>query len=345
MKAISLTALQKLEMKDVAEPALAGPHDVLLQMTAVGVCGSDVHYYRDGRVGSQVITFPFSLGHEGAAVVLQTGPAVTRVRKGDRVAVDPAAPCGACDQCRAGRRHTCRKLKFLGTPNQLEGCLRERIVMPEDCCFPLAAGTTFDQGALVEPLSIAAYAVQLGQVQSAHAVGILGAGPIGLSVLLCLRHAGHARLYVTEPLAYRRAVAQQLGASWAGDPAAGDLTVAVETHEPLGLDVVFECCGEQAAVDAALRLLKPGGTLVLVGIPTVERISLAIDVARRKELRIQNVRRQNECVAAALALIERDRLPAAALHTHTFPFARTAEAFDLVASYRDGVLKAMIHLP
>jgi L-iditol 2-dehydrogenase len=344
MRAIELIAPKKLELHEVPEPAAPGPGEVLLAVESVGVCGSDVHYYNDGRVGDQIITFPYAIGHECSATVLAIGNAVTRVKVGDRVAIEPAVSCGACDQCRAGRRHTCRALQFLGTPGQLAGCLRERLVMPERCCLPLAPRTTLDQGALVEPLSIAVYAAQLGAPRPGQRIAILGAGPIGLALLLCLRHAGHARIYVTEPLAYRREKAEQLGAIQTLDPRAADCVQVWQSDEPLGFDLVFECCGQQTAVDEALRLLKPGGTLVLVGIPTVERLTFDIAVARRKEITIRNVRRQNECAAAAVDLIERGDVPMQQLQTHTFPFARSAEAFDLVAHYRDGVIKAMIHV-
>jgi len=344
MKALALTAIKQLAWQDVPEPAPPGPREVLLEVAAVGVCGSDLHYYNHGRIGSLVVQFPLILGHECSGRVLSVGPTVTRVQPGDHVAVEPALSCGACDQCLAGRRHTCRRLKFLGCPGQLAGCLCERIVMPEECCFPVAAATTPAQAVLVEVLSIAVYAVRQGGVPPDAAVGILGAGPIGLAVLLVLRQAGLRKLYVTEPLAARRAAAARLGAAWTGDPYAADPAAAVGARAPLGLDVVFECCGQQAAVDDALRLLKPGGTLAMVGIPTVDRISLTIDMARRREVRFQNVRRQNDCIPAALELIERGGLPVQQLHTHTFPFARATEAFDLVANYRDGVIKAVIEV-
>ena len=344
MKAMVLVAIEKLELVDVPEPAPPGPRDVLLEVAAVGVCGSDLHYFNHGRIGSLVVHYPMILGHECSARVLAVGSAVTRVRPGDRVAVEPAVSCGVCDQCRAQRRHTCRQLKFLGCPGQLSGCLCERIVLPEECCFPIASATTLDQAVLVEVLSIAVYAVRRGEIRPGATVGILGAGPIGLAILLVLRQAGFRTACVTEPLAARRALAAQLGAGWVGDPYAADAAQVFGPREPLGLDVVFECCGRQEAVDDALRLLKPGGTLMMVGIPTVDRISLTIDMARRKEVRFQNVRRQNECLPAALELIERDGLPVQQLHTHTFPFDRAAEAFNLVANYRDGVVKALIHV-
>ncbi len=344
MKAVLLTAMKKLEVREVPAPAAPQGHDVLLDVESVGVCGSDIHYYNDGRVGDQVITFPFAIGHECSATVRAVGSAVTHVKIGDRVAVEPAISCGVCDQCRAHRRHTCRKLLFLGCPGQLEGCLREQLVMPEENCFPLAATTTLDQGALVEPLSIAVYAAGLGAPQRGQTCAILGAGPIGLGVLMVLRQLGLDNIYVSEPLEYRRQQAKQFGARHTFNPFASDLAAAWEPKEPLGFDIVYECCGQQAAIDDGLHLLRPGGTLVLVGIPTVNRISLAMDYARRKEITLRNVRRQNDSVVPALQHIESGAIAMHKMQTHVFPVAQAAAAFDLVANYGDGVLKAMIHL-
>ncbi len=137
MKAMMLTGIRQMEMFDIPEPALSGPKDVRIKMISVGVCGSDIHYYTTGRIGSQIVEYPFAVGHEGAGVVVETGTGVTRVKKGDKIAIDPAMPCWLCDQCLSGRHHTCRRLRFLGCPGQAEGCLTEYLVMPEECCFPL----------------------------------------------------------------------------------------------------------------------------------------------------------------------------------------------------------------
>ncbi|MFH1023143.1 MAG: alcohol dehydrogenase catalytic domain-containing protein [Planctomycetota bacterium] len=342
MNAAILTGLRKIVVREVPEPRIAGPRDVLLRVDAVGVCGSDIHYYRHGRVGSQVVTYPYRVGHEMSATVLETGRAVRRVRPGDRVAVDPAAWCGRCDQCRAGRFHTCRNLKFLGTPGQGDGCLCERIVMPAASCFPLRTSTTAEDGALVEPLSIGIYSVSLAGGVAGKKIAILGCGPIGLCVLLAAREAGARRVYATDKIASRLAVARRQGASWAGNPDRADIVRQIARREPLSLDIVFECCGKSEALDQAVNLLKPGGTLVIVGIPATDTITLSIDKLRRKEITIRNVRRQNECVEPAVHFIEKHRREARFLVTHRFPLAESKKAFDLVSGYRDGVLKAMI---
>jgi L-iditol 2-dehydrogenase len=343
MKAMMLTGIRRMEMREVPDPAIRGDRDVLLRMAVIGVCGSDIHYYVDGRIGSQVVEYPFTVGHEGAAVVESVGRGVKRVKPGDRVAIEPAMPCGDCDQCRAGRPHTCRKLRFLGCPKQAEGCLSEKIVMPEGSCFPIRDGMSFEQAALSEPLAIGVYGVRQSIPMKGARIGILGAGPIGLSVLLPAKAQGAGRIYVTDRIDARVEFARKMGATWAGNPDREDIVEAVRSREPGLLDAVFECCGQQAAIDQAFEILKPGGKIMVIGIPKEKRLSFPVDTMRHREACIQNVRRQNHCIQPTLDMIDRKEADVDPLVTHRFPFEKTREAFDLVADYRDGVIKAMVH--
>ncbi len=346
MKAALLTGLRQIGVFDTPAPDLARDDDVLLRMERVGVCGSDVHYFAHGRIGRQIVSFPYCIGHEGSASVVRVGHAVTRVKAGDRVAIEPARSCGACDQCQAGRPHTCRRLLFLGTPGQGPGCLSEFIVMPQECCFPVAPATDADRAALIEPLSIALYAVRLpGLPLAGKRCAILGCGPIGLSVLLALQAHGSDDVAMTDIRDYRLAVARQAGAGWTARADAGDPAAALEERDPLGMDIVWECCGQQAALDQAVLMLKPGGTLVVVGIPEEERVSLPLDEMRRREIRLLNVRRQNGCVQDALDLIEQRGVNPDFLITHRFPLDQVQTAFETAHAYADGIVKAMIVFP
>ena len=337
-----LTGIRRMEMQDVPTPRVAGDRDVLIRMGAVGVCGSDVHYYQRGKIGTQVVTYPFAVGHECAGVVDAVGAGVTSVKPGDRVAVDPAITCGECDQCRVGRPHTCRRLRYLACPDQAHGCLSEFILMPEPNCVPIRDTMTLEQAALSEPLSIGVYAVALAELPRGAKVGILGSGPIGLSVLLPARVEGASAVYMTDKIDARCDVARSAGADWTGNPDTQDVVAQVSALEPAQLDVVFECCGDQAALDQAVDLLKPGGRLMMVGIPPENTISFNINTLRHKEIGIRNVRRQTGCVQRALDLIDTGRVNVDFMVTHRFPFDRVQDAFDLVADYRDGVVKAMI---
>lgn len=344
MKAAVLTSIKGMEISEIPTPKLMCDTDVLIRITHVGVCGSDVHYYTTGRIGSQVVKYPFPVGHEAAGVVEQIGKRVTHVKVGDNVAIEPAMPCYQCDQCQKGREHTCRKLKFLGCPGQADGCLSDQIVMPETSCIKIPDNVTLQEAALSEPLSIGVYAVKQSIPMKNAKVGILGFGPIGFSVMYPALLQGAESVYVTDKLDYRLELAKQCGARWTGNTSRTNIVEEITKQEPLLLDVVFECCGQQEALDQAIDLLKPGGKLMIVGIPETDRISFSIDLLRRKEITIFNVRRQNHCVEEALEMISSRKLDVNKMVTHHFPLSKTKDAFDLVMNYDDKVMKAMILL-
>ncbi len=329
-------------MQEMAEPEITGPLDVKLRVLTVGVCGSDMHYYRQGRIGDQVVEFPFVIGHELSAIVEQTGDQVTRVKIGDMVAVDPLIWCGKCDQCKSGRIYTCRDQVFMGCPGQLGGALVEKLVMPEACCHVMPDGMAPTQAALVEPLSIAVWAVKLAGDVAGKTIAILGSGPIGLSVMMVLKAAGAGKVYMTDIRDYRSELAAKLGADWTGNPETSDIITAINTAEPLGVDIAFECAGEQSTSDQCCELIAPGGQIVLVGIHEVDRLSFDMNLMRRKEIRVQNVRRQNHCVDEAIEMIALGSVDMDALVSHHLPLARAGEAFDVVSEYKDNVIKAMI---
>lgn len=344
MKVIVLTGINQMELRDVPEPSIKEDSDVLLKIEKVGICGSDVHYYETGRIGRQIVEYPFIIGHECAATVKAVGKSVTRVKVTDKVAVDPAVWCHQCSQCRMGRENTCENLRFLGCPGQGGGCLCEYIIMPQESCFLTAGAITLEQAALCEPFSIGLYAVKRAHVPQNANIAILGTGPIGLSVLLAVKVEKARKIYVTDKIDTRLEAARGAGAAWTGNPNRIDIVKDILTAEPLGLDVVFECCGQQDALDQAFDILRPGGQLVIIGTARQERISFDVDKFKRKELSIRYIRRQNHCVQAALDLIETGQVNVDFMITHHFPLEETKKGFDLVAGYRDGVIKAMINL-
>lgn len=343
MKAMILTGLMKMEIIEKPAPEIKNPGDVLVKMKSVGICGSDIHYYKEGRIGSQVVKYPFTLGHEGSGIVEKIGKAVKNVRPGDRIAIDPSMPCFSCDQCKMGRFHTCRNILFLGCPGQAEGCMSEYIVIPSSSCFPLNKNISLDQAALSEPLSVGLYATRLSVPLKNARVAILGSGPIGVSVMLSAVHYGADRVYMTDLLDERLLLASEMGAHWTGNPDKEDVVSEILERETLQLDAVFECCGKQEAMDQAIRLLKPGGKFVIVGVPAFDNWILGTDEMRKKELCIQNVRRQNKSLESTLELISDGGIRPDKMQTHTFGFEQIREAFDLVAGYKDGVMKAMIN--
>ena len=345
MQAAFLTGIGRIEIRQAPEPRLTRPGDVLLEVAAVGICGSDAHYFRVGGIGSQVVSFPWVVGHECAGKVVEAGADVKYLKPGQRVAVDPLITCGQCDQCRAGREHTCRNQKFLGYPGQSPGALSEYLVMPAQCCYALPDSMSLAEAVMVEPFAIGLYSQRMARAHPEAKIAIFGSGPIGLCVLLALRAAGEYTIYATDLVDERLEVARRCGADWVGNPRREDIVATLSRLEPLGMDFVFECAGQQETLDQGVELLKPGGTLLIVGIPELERVSFSISQLRRKELRLENVRRQNQCTAPAIELVARGTVNVEQLVTHHFPLAETQKAFELAAGYREGVVKALIHLP
>ena len=344
MKAAVLTGICQMQVADVPQPKIEKDGDVLLKIEMVGVCGSDVHYYETGRIGSQIVKYPFVVGHECAATVAAVGKSVTGVKVGDAVVVDPAVSCHNCFQCRIGRENTCYNLRFLGTPGQGGGCLCEYIVMSQECCYPTKGVLTFEQAVLCEPLSIAAYSVERAKVPKNANIVIIGAGPIGLCTFVSAKAKKVNTCYITEKNPERVDAAKKAGATWVGNPDRQDIVNEILGQQPDGLDFAFECAGQQETVDQCMDMLRPGGTLVLTGIPRFDRISLAIDKMRRKEITIVNIRRQNEFTQKSVDLIASGKVNVDFMVTHHFPLEETQKAFDLVAGYHDGVIKAMISM-
>jgi len=344
MKAVALADIEQFQLLDMSDPVLNDQFNVLLRVRNVGICGSDIHYFEEGRIGDQIIDFPFTLGHEFSAIVEEVGDEVTTVQRGDLVAGEPAVSCHQCDQCLANRPHTCRELRFIGAPGQLRGAMSEYIAVPETNCYPVPEHMTAEAACLAEPLSIGCYAVELAPDITESTVGILGAGPIGLGVYFAAREEGITAAYCTDKLDYRCGIAKDVGIDWSGNPDTEDVVGEIREVEPAGLDVVFECCGDQEALDQGIDLLKPGGTLLIVGIPSEDHISFDIDTIRRKEITIKNVRRQNHQMQPAIDLVANNPDVTETLYTHQFPPEQAQLAFGTVADYRDNVVKAMVEM-
>ena len=345
MKQIVLTGIREMAVTETENPTVIQPGEVKIKMSVIGVCGSDIHYYSEGKIGTQVVQYPFAVGHECSGVIMETGNDVTNVKVGDLVVVDPSVHCGQCDQCISGRPHTCRNNRFLGCPGQLDGCLSEYIVMPAFTCFPVTGKMNPVQAALIEPLTIGVYTVKLAKIEDpAISVGIFGAGPIGLSVLMKLLADGVKDITMIEPLEYRLQKALEIGAKFIVNPDKVNVEEVVKANHKFLLDVVYEASGDQKAVTNAVKILKPGGKLVLVGIPPSAQYTFDMDLMRRKELTVINVRRQNHCVEEAIELVVTGKIDVEKMVTHHFSLNETPVAFELVEGYKDGVIKAMIEV-
>jgi L-iditol 2-dehydrogenase len=290
----------------------------LVRITAVGLCGSDLHWWDEGGIGDARLDRPLVLGHESAGVIA-AGP-----RRGQRVAIDPAIPDETCAQCRRGYRNLCPQVRFAGH-GSTDGGLREYAAWPTRLLHPLPDGLTDADGALLEPLGVALHAVDLGHVRLASGAAVIGCGPIGLLIIALLRLAGVSRVIAADPLPHRRLAAAALGAEPAGPGTDG-----------AGVGTSFEVAGTDEAVAAAITATEPGGRVVLVGIPDHDRTSFSASAARRKGLTFAMSRRMNETYPRAIALAGSGWVDLASLVTHREPLRRTAEAFG-TAARREGL--------
>jgi len=258
---------EDLRLEEVPEPEI-GPGQVLLKLGAGGICGSDLHYFLHGRVGSFVIREPLIPGHEVSGVVAKVGSGVTRVKEGDRVAINPSHACGTCKGCRAGRENLCSSMRFLGSASvfpHVQGAFRELFVMGERQCIPVSSGVPLGELAFAEPLSVALHAVHRGGNLLGKSVLITGAGTIGCLTVIAARLAGAARIVVSDVVDRPLAMAREIGAD-AALRADRLPTEPVDLQGALGeIDVALEVAGHPTAVATCLAAVVRGGRIVQVG--------------------------------------------------------------------------------
>jgi L-iditol 2-dehydrogenase len=319
-------------------PPIVGPDEVLLRVTAVGLCGSDLHWYTDGAIGETRLDRPLVLGHEIGAVI-EDGP-----RRGTRVAVDPADPCGDCAICRGGHEELCTTMRFAGH-GTTDGGLRRFMSWPERHLRPVPDSIGDAEASLLEPLGVALHAIDLGAVAPGVRAAVIGCGPIGLLVIGALRAAGIDDIVATDLLPHRVEAARVAGASHAvqarsgaGDEGGreGDIAGHDASEPPLAeAEVVFDCDGGGSAVEAAVRIAAPAGRVVLVGIPADDRTSFTASTARRKGLTFVVSRRMTAPdLDRAIDLAAGGRIGLSSLITDRFAIEDSQQAFAALAARR-----------
>lgn len=324
MKALRLHSPGDLRLHEEPIP-VPGEGEKLLRVTAVGICGSDLHWFNEAGIGDSRLDRPLILGHEFTALT----------ENGQRMAVDPSIPCGTCEYCLRGDSNLCESLLFAGHANQ-DGALRQNITWPERCLHPLPDAISDSQGVLLEPLGIAIHAVDLAHLQVGMSVGVFGCGPVGLLILQLARLVGAKTILVTDLLPHRLETARSLGADETYLVGNSYSSREAGLLDGQVLDVVFEAAGENAAVEMAIAAARPGGKVILVGIPADDRTSFTASVARRKGLTLKLVRRMKLTYPRAIALVESGKVDVRSLVTHTFSLDQAAEAFA-TAARREGL--------
>lgn len=349
MQAVLLHGPRDLRLERIARPDAPGPGMALLRVTAVGICGSDLHTYEDARIGDTVVAAPLILGHEFAGVVVAVGPEAldgnaAPLLPGTRVAVDPAQPCGRCEMCVQGHPNLCHRLHFCGTyPDQ--GSLAEYMIMPARSCFPIPPEVDDASAAMLEPFGVALHAVDLAHLRVADNVVILGAGPIGLYILQLVRLSGAGPIFVVDQFPWRLALAER----WGGVPinfTAVDPVAAIrEATGGRGVDVAIEAAWADHSIQQAAEMARLGGRLVLVGIPGPDKLEMKHSTARRKGLTIRMSRRMKHIYPRALKLVASGAVDLLGIVSHRFPLAETPAAYALNHGYHDNVVKIIVDVP
>ena len=321
-----------------------GPGQIRVRVGAVGLCGSDLHYYSEGSIGDLLCRYPMVLGHEPAGVVDKIGAGVTGFAAGDRVALEPALYCYHCEYCLAGRHNVCANLRFMSNPED-PGFLRDLVLLPPHNVLGIPDHVSLDEGTVVEPLAVVLHSMKFAQIGMGDTAVVFGAGPIGLLTIACLRLAGAGRIWVFEPVAHRREIAMEMGATAVFDPAAVNPAKQIEAETGgKGVDVAIDCAAKGGSINHCLHVTRNAGRVVFTGIPSEAIVPLEFHVARRKEITMYNVRRSNHEAGVALQLVaERGDLFRPML-THAIPFDDADRAFRTLEQRADGAAKIVIRL-
>lgn len=332
----------QLEERPIPKP---GKGEVLLAVKSVGICGSDVHYWTQGYIGDFVLKAPMIMGHESSGEVVGVGEGVVNLKIGDRVAVEPGVPCQTCSYCKGGRYNLCLDMKFCATP-PIDGSLANYYVHPADFCYKLPDHVTFDEGALLEPLSVGVHACQRAGVSLGSKVLICGAGPIGLVCLLTAKACGASTIAITDIDSGRLEVAKQLGATYTIRVNTRDCReLANQISEIMGCqpDKTIECSGAQPAITTGIFATRSGGVMVLIGLGAPE-IMLPIVDASVREVDIRGIFRYCNCYPVALEMISSGAVDVKPLITHSYNLHQTIDAFERAKTGEGGAIKVIIHI-
>jgi L-iditol 2-dehydrogenase len=313
---------------------------VRVRTAAVGICGSDLHYFGEGGIGDVPCVYPMVLGHEPTGIVEESGNGWT---KGDRVSLEPALYCYHCEFCLRGRHNVCSNLRFLSTP-QDPGFFRDLVDLPPHNMLPLPANVSLAEGTLIEPLAVVLHSMEFAAFQPGETAVVLGCGPIGLLTIAMLRINGARRIWATDPLPHRRAMALSACADAALPKGRESVDSILAETRGRGVDAVFDCAAKDGSINESLHLACSRGRVVITGIPSEPRIDLEFHVMRRKELFFYNVRRSNHDSVKAMELLQAFPTRFGPVITHEKPFDSIQTTFEMAERYEDGSGKVIVRL-
>jgi L-iditol 2-dehydrogenase len=325
MRAAILYKPLNIKIEEIDAPMI-GPKNVLVRVRRVGICGSDVHFYLHGKIGSFIVEKPLILGHECSGEVVEIGENVKNVSVGQRVIVEPGFTCGVCEYCRSGRYNLCPDVRFYGAP-PYDGAFAEYVSAPEENVYPMPDNMTYGEGAMIEPLAVGLMAAKRGGISVHDKVAIFGAGPIGLLALQAAKSHGATETYIADLIKYRLEYAERLGADVTINALEEDtVSLIKELTGGRGVDILIEASGSPKCIQQAIEAVKPGGRIVLVGYPLVE-VPINVDKILMKELDIRGVHRYANVFPTAIKLVSLGKVNVKDLITHVFPLEEILEGF------------------
>lgn len=317
--------------------------DVLIKVMAVGVCGSDVHYFQHGRIGKRTVQYPHIQGHEAAGIVVATGDQVTRFKVGDRVAIEPGIACMSCNWCKEGRYNLCPDVQFLSTP-PVKGAFAQYLKHPEDFLFAIPETLSYESATLAEPLSVGIHAARRGKLQPGAIVVISGMGPVGLMTVIAAKAFGAKEIIVSDMEPLRLEAAKKLGATRTINIAEESIDEVVQNASSgIGADLVIETSGNIRALQSAGELVKRGGAVVVIGFPATDEVPLNITMMLQKEVDLYSVYRYINTYPLAINLLESLGSEVEFIITDHYSLDEIQEAMTQASTNRSGSLKVMVH--
>lgn len=343
MKVCVLTGKQKLEWveREIPQP---GKGELQIKLEYIGVCGSDLHFFEEGQLANWTLDGPLALGHEPGGVVSAVGEGVEGFKVGDKVSIEPAVPCGHCEDCRKGNYNLCKNIKMLAIPGERDGVNAEYCVHDASMCYKLPDNMTTLEGAMIEPLAVGLHATELSNAKVGETAIILGSGCIGLCTLLSLKARGVSEIYVVDVMDKRLEKALELGAARVFNSKRESIEEFAKTLPGGGADQVYECAGNRVTTLQTCRLIKRAGKVTLVGVSPEPVLELDIATLNAMEGTIYSVYRYRNLWPKAIAAVSSGAVPVKDIVSHEFKFEDCIEAIEYSLNHKDEVIKSVIRM-
>ncbi len=343
MKAAVMHGIRDVRLEEIDKP-VCGDDQILVKVQAVGVCGSDLHYYTEGAIGDFAVKPPFILGHESAGAVCEVGKSVSGFKAGDRVSLEPGVPCGKCGFCKEGRYNLCPDVIFFATP-PVDGVFAEYVAYPPEWAFKLPDNMSFAEGALIEPLSVGIHAANQGGADLGKSALIFGCGCIGLVTLMALKSKGVSDIYMCDMVGLRMEKAKELGASAVFDVSKCDVIDEVmKLTDGQGVDTVYEMTGAEKAVQSCGKAVKRGGTVVLVGMGSKTNIMFDFGDILFKEAEIKTVFRYRNIYGGAIQAVKGGSIPLKKIVSHSYKLDNISKALEYHVENKSDIIKMVIEM-